>query len=281
MTVSWAGRVSHPRWPPRRPGWRRPRRARHPRTDLAGRSATLLVCAGAFLEEALCGRSHLRQIRVVAQRSSDMPLRQEAQTCWASADDGRAHDWVAGARRQPTLGATDAGARHRSRSKACVRDRLAAALAHAVGTLLQPAHGQSDLIQVRHRLVDHCTELGSLERDRGALGVVLVVGVRINRRRSQCLEGHSQVCTPSFRGAPFLVEPGQPFLPFTRGVGPQATTASTAFLRALGWAGERGRASSRPSSCSPSSRSWCGPAPRAPSGTSPTPPRPCGGGRSR
>src|SRR5690606_25092058 len=76
--------------------------------------------------------------------------------------------------RRTTTRTGDALPRHGTDLEPVGCDRAAARLAHAVGAGGEPRLGGVELGEVRVRLADERADLGTLERDRRALGVVLV-----------------------------------------------------------------------------------------------------------
>ncbi len=79
-------------------------------------------------------------------------------------------------------GAADAGRCRRPGGKPLGRDQLAATLAASVTARGQPGHRRVDPGQLPAGLIEQGRDVLPLERDRGALGIVLVVGVGLTGR---------------------------------------------------------------------------------------------------
>ncbi len=82
------------------------------------------------------------------------------------------------ARSADPAGTADTGPRGRQGMEALGGDDLAAVLAHAVGADDQPVGRPVEIVECSFRLLQHGGDAGTLEGDGGALGVMLVVGVR-------------------------------------------------------------------------------------------------------
>jgi hypothetical protein len=76
---------------------------------------------------------------------------------------------------------SDAGGGYRPRGQARGADRLTAVLASAVSALREPDHRRLDLGKVLLGLADQGRDMLALERERGALGIVLVIAASRTR----------------------------------------------------------------------------------------------------
>ena len=87
-----------------------------------------------------------------------------------------------------------------------VGNRFSAALAHAVGAVGHPRDRGVDVDEMGPGLVPEGVDLGPLECDRRALGIVLVVGVAVARRVHDPVEVARQRRQPVERRLSFLLE---------------------------------------------------------------------------
>ena len=122
----------------------------------------------------------------------------------------------------PGSGAPHARARHGTRLQALNRDGRAASLAHPVAPGSQPLERVADVEEVALGLLDECPELGALVGDRGALGVVLVVGVGVCRRCDDARRSRGAGRRGGPRCRPGRPRARRPPQPWSRGTRPLA-----------------------------------------------------------
>lgn len=87
------------------------------------------------------------------------------------------------------------------------RNRHAAAVASAVGARIELRERTLHVVEVGLCLLDQGRDLRALERNRGALGIVLVVDVRVGRRRDNALEVGAQQLDAGARRGAFALDP--------------------------------------------------------------------------
>lgn len=86
------------------------------------------------------------------------------------------------------------------------RDRAVADLAAVVVAGGEPRFGNLDIAEVASRGVDERGDLGAFERDRAALGIVLVVAGSVGRVLHDLFEVAGESFEPSARPNPLVLE---------------------------------------------------------------------------